>query len=92
MSRDEENLPREPFNQDELLEVWSAFVSRIEAEGKMNLASILSIDTPTLKGTTIHLTFPNATNKVEVERQSFDLLQYLRKHLKNYDIALGYRS
>ncbi|WP_044398392.1 DNA polymerase III subunit gamma/tau [Lacinutrix sp. Hel_I_90] len=85
---DEENLPREPFSQDELLDVWSTFVTRIEAEGKMNLAAILSIDTPTLKGTTIHLTFPNATNKVEVERQSFDLLQYLRKHLKNYDIAL----
>ena len=43
----------------------------------MNLASILSIDTPRLKGTTIHLAFPNATNKVEVERQQYDLLHIL---------------
>ncbi len=85
---DEENLPKEPFTQDELTEVWNAFIVKIEAEGKMNLAAILSIDKPTLKGTTIHLTFPNSTNKVEVERQSFDLLQYLRKKLKNYDISL----
>ncbi|WP_299248585.1 DNA polymerase III subunit gamma/tau [uncultured Lacinutrix sp.] len=85
---DEENLPKEPFTQDELTEVWNAFIIKIEAEGKMNLAAILSIDKPTLKGTTIHLTFPNSTNKVEVERQSFDLLQYLRKKLKNYDISL----
>ncbi|WP_055437398.1 DNA polymerase III subunit gamma/tau [Lacinutrix algicola] len=85
---DEENLPTEPFNQEELTEVWNAFIVKIEAEGKMNLAAILSIDKPTLKGTTIHLTFPNSTNKVEVERQSFDLLQYLRKTLKNYDISL----
>ncbi|MEM5538656.1 DNA polymerase III subunit gamma/tau [Olleya sp. AS48] len=87
---DEENLPRESFNQDELTEVWNAFVHQIEKEGKFNLASILSIDKPTLAedGFSIKLTFPNATNKVEVERQSFDLMSYLRKNLKNYDIAL----
>ncbi|PIB31767.1 DNA polymerase III, subunit gamma and tau [Gaetbulibacter sp. 5U11] len=87
---DEENLPREPFNQDELTEVWNAFVSQIEKEGKFNLASILSIDKPTLAedGFSIKLTFPNSTNKVEVERQSFDLMSCLRKNLKNYDIAL----
>ncbi len=87
---DEENLPKEPFNQDELTEVWNAFVDKIEKEGKFNLASILSIDKPTLApdGFSIQLTFPNATNKVEVERQSFDLMSYLRKNLNNYDIAL----
>ena len=86
---DEQNLPKEPFNQDELVEVWNTFIARIEAEGKMNLAAILSIDKPRLKGTTIYLTFPNSTNKVEVERQSYDLLQFLRKTLKNYDISLN---
>ena len=85
---DEEDLPKEPFNQDELTEVWNTFVLQIESEGKMNLAAILSIDKPRLKGTTIHLTFPNSTNKVEVERQSFNLLQFLRKTLNNYDISL----
>ncbi len=65
-------------------------MSKIEKEGKFNLASILSIDKPTLAadGISIQLTFPNSTNKVEVERQSFDLMTYLRKHLKNYDIVL----
>ncbi len=85
---DEEDLPTEAFTQDELIEVWNTFVLQIEDEGKMNLAAILSIDIPRLKGTTIHLTFPNSTNKVEVERQSFDLLQFLRKTLNNYDISL----
>ena len=85
---DEENLPRESFTQNDLNSKWYTFVDRIDAEGKKNLAAILSIDKPTLKGTEIHLTFPNSTNKVEVERQSFDLLQFLRKSLKNYDISL----
>ena len=43
---------------------------------------------PTLKDTTIHLEFPNATNKIEVERQQYDLLSFLRKQLNNYDIVL----
>ncbi|WP_397362626.1 DNA polymerase III subunit gamma/tau [Olleya sp. R77988] len=87
---DEENLPKEAFNQDELTEVWNQFVDIIEKEGKYNLASILSIDKPTLAddGFSIQLTFPNATNKVEVERQSFDLMSYLRKNLNNYDVTL----
>lgn len=86
---DEANLPREPFDIDDLMPVWHTFISKLRAEGKMNLASILGIDTPKLKGTTIYLEFPNSTNKVEVERQQFDLMQYLRKSLKNYDVSLN---
>ncbi len=86
---DEESLPREPFSEDELLIAWNTFVTRLREEGKMNLASILSIDVPKLKGATIHLEFPNATNKVEVERQQYDLLQFLRQSLKNHDISIA---
>ena len=86
---DEENLPKEVFSEDELLIAWNTFANHLREEGKMNLASILSIDTPKLKGTTIHLEFPNATNKVEVERQQYDLLQFLRQTLKNYDISIA---
>ncbi len=85
---DEEDLPKNLFSQDELLAAWNTFISYLQKEGKFNLASILSIDTPLLKGTTIHLRFPNETNKVEVERQQYDLLTFLRKTLQNYDISL----
>ena len=33
--------------------------------------------------------FPNATNKVEVERQQYDLLAFIRKTLNNFDISLS---
>lgn len=87
---DEENLPKDAFTEEELRNHWKLFVNEIEAKGQFNLASILSIDQPTLAGdgVTVKLTFPNATNKVEVERQSFDLMSYLRKSLNNYDINL----
>ncbi|TYC10138.1 DNA polymerase III subunit gamma/tau [Bizionia gelidisalsuginis] len=85
---DEENLPREKFHEDDFYEFWNAYIKQLETDGKMNLASILSIDKPKLKGTTIQLTFPTSTNKVEVERQQYDLMQFLRQNLKNFDISL----
>jgi len=86
---DEENLPIQPFTEKELITAWNTFIEKLRKDGKHNLASILAIDTPKVKGTIIHLEFPNATNKVEVERQQYDLLSYVRKTLSNYDISLS---
>ncbi|PWH82276.1 DNA polymerase III subunit gamma/tau [Algibacter marinivivus] len=86
---DEENLPKEPFTEKELLTAWNTFIENLRTDGKHNLASILSIDTPKVTGTTINLEFPNATNKVEVERQQYDLLAFIRKTLSNFDISLN---
>ena len=52
------------------------------------MASILQMDTPKLKGTTIHLTYSNNTNKIELERAQFPLMAYLKKTLLNYDLEL----
>lgn len=72
-----------------MVDCWNAFVKITQQKGKHNLASILSIDTPKVKGTTVFLEFPSETNKVELERQQFDLMGYLRKSLSNYDINLS---
>lgn len=86
---DEEDLPKEPFTEEDLIKTWNAYVKILHDSGKFNLASILSIDTPKVIDTTINLEFPNATNKVEVERQQYDLLGYIRKELNNFDISLS---
>ncbi|MFI1773639.1 DNA polymerase III subunit gamma/tau [Thalassobellus citreus] len=85
---DEEDLPKEDFTEADLIAHWKKFTQILIEKGKHNLASILSMDTPKVKGTTIHLEYPNATNKVELERQQYDLMAYLRKSLSNYDISL----
>ena len=51
----------------------------LQKDGKHNLASILSIDTPKVKGTVINLEYPNATNKVELERNQYDLMMLLER-------------
>jgi DNA polymerase III subunit gamma/tau len=86
---EEDDLPKEDFTEKQMLKAWNSYVSIIEKKGKYNLASILNIDTPKLEGTTIHLEFPNATNKVEVERQQYDLLRSLKQELNNFDIRLS---
>ncbi|MCF8273546.1 MAG: DNA polymerase III subunit gamma/tau [Flavobacteriaceae bacterium] len=85
----EEDLPKEDFTEEQLIESWHTFTKKLQAEGKYNLASILSIDTPKVSGTTVHLEFPNSTNKVELERQQYDLLAFIRKELNNFDINLS---
>ncbi|WP_370480179.1 DNA polymerase III subunit gamma/tau [Tamlana flava] len=85
----EDDLPKEHFTEDEFVEVWKAYIDELTNEGKHNLASILSIDTPKVKDTVVHLEFPNATNKLEIERHQYDLLSYVRKALNNFDISLS---
>jgi DNA polymerase-3 subunit gamma/tau len=86
---DEENLPNDPFTLETLIKFWNIFVTKLEADGKYNLAAILQIDTPKLiNENTIRLEFPNTTNKIEVERQQFELLQYLRKSVNNFSLTL----
>jgi DNA polymerase-3 subunit gamma/tau len=86
---DEEDLPNDPFTLETLVKFWSIFVTKLEADGKYNLAAILQIDTPKLiNENTIRLEFPNTTNKIEVERQQFELLQYLRKAVNSFSITL----
>ena len=85
----EEDLPSDAFSEDQMLEFWNAYVDKLEKNGKYNLAAILKIDTPKLTDNfVIQLEFPNSTNKIEVERQQYELLQYLRKSLNNFEIAL----
>jgi len=84
-----ENLPTKEFTEVNMQQVWKEYASIIENKGKFNLLSHLSMGVPKLEGTTIHLEFPNQTIKVEMERAKFDLLNFLREKLENYDIDLS---
>ncbi|MHA7944107.1 DNA polymerase III subunit gamma/tau [Formosa sp. 3Alg 14/1] len=86
---DEVNLPTDDFTEEDMQTAWKDFVTVLEAEGKHNLASILSIDTPKLiDKTTMRVEYPNQTNKVEVERSQFHLMSFIRKRLNNFDVTL----
>lgn len=85
---EEEDLPNEPFSEDEMQDAWKAYIAIAEKEGRHNFASILRIDKPKLIDSAIHVEYPNETNKVEVSRQQYELMKYIRKTLNNYSVTL----
>ena len=88
-SIDESKLPRETFTEEAMQKHWGNFVKKIDTDGRKILASNLASDTPKLLDeSTIWIELPNGTMKKEIEREQFDLMEYLRAHLNNHFISL----
>lgn len=88
-SIDESQLPKSPFTQEVMQQHWADFVHKIDTEGRKILASNLHADIPKLKDeTTIWIEMPNSTMKKEIEREQFDLMEYLKLKLNNHFISL----
>lgn len=86
---DEADLPVSEFTETEMLSAWKDYSKQVEKNGKYNLLSHLTMGTPKLEGSLIHLVFPNDTIKVEVERAKYELLGFLRERLQNYEVDLS---
>lgn len=87
---DEEDLPKDDFSEADLQRHWSDFTEQIDKKGQKILASNLNTDVPKLgKDFTIHIELPNGTMKKEIERESFELMGYLRTKLNNHFIQLN---
>ena len=85
---DEENLPKETVSQEALTEAWKEYTAQMDNKGEKIMASILQMDEPKIKDSTIYLTYSNNTNKIELERAEFPLMAFLKKKLLNYDLTL----
>ena len=60
----------------------------MEKKGRFNIASILRIDKPKLLENTIKLTLPNSINKVELGIEKKEILDFIRRNLKNNNIFI----
>ncbi|KAB7530029.1 DNA polymerase III subunit gamma/tau [Flagellimonas olearia] len=86
---DHEELPKEPFTEEEMQAHWDDFVDQLEDKGRKILASNLQTDVPKLKNDyTIWIELPNSTMKKEVEREQSLMLNYLKEKLNNHSITL----
>ena len=81
-------MPTEDFTLEQMITHWNAYTEIVKGQGKYNFLSHLTMNEPKLKDGMIHLEFPNQTIKIEVERDKFELLTYMRKELQNYNIDL----
>ncbi|AXG72005.1 DNA polymerase III subunit tau [Kordia sp. SMS9] len=86
---DQKELPKDAFTEEKMVEVWNAYVNKIDRKGEKIMASSLSTDVPKLKdATTISIELPNETMKIEIERAQYPLLEFVRAQLNNYDVSL----
>ncbi|EDM44090.1 hypothetical protein SCB49_10882 [unidentified eubacterium SCB49] len=86
---DKQNLPTDPFKEEDLLAAWKEYTKIVQQAGKHILFSHLSMGEPRIEGELIHLVFPNTTIKLEVEREQGELLGFIKKKLNNYNIDLS---
>ncbi|MDN3677565.1 DNA polymerase III subunit gamma/tau [Flavobacterium paronense] len=81
------HLASEPFSETEMHEQWFEYARRMEDKGHHIVASLITINKPTLEGTTIIHELPNESSKLDFEKDK-ELVGYLRGKLHNHDITI----
>ena len=84
----EANFEENPYNETDIVALWEKYSEMMEEKGRFNIASILRIDKPRLVENTINYTLPNSINKVELDIEKKEIIDYIRKNLKNNDIYI----
>ena len=84
----EEDLPKNPFSERELLQKWNEYINILNKKGEKLLASLLSSVNAKVERTTLKLTLPNSRMQTELEKQQSKIIKFFRDELQNYDINL----
>jgi len=84
---------REPFSYERLLEVWNNYIQLLKAADKINLFTILNNFAPTLLNPeVIEISVESKTQEQFVQKESVELLNYLRNELRNFGIEVTYKQ
>jgi hypothetical protein len=86
--KDDVHLPVEAFTETEMLIYWTKYAEKLSEKGFKIMESLLLINDPKLEGSTIVHELPNEGSKIDFETEKFNLLQFLRSHLKNHEIGI----
>ena len=84
-----EELPSEPFTQEQLEQYWGNWKEQKVKKREQNLASLFQLSQPKIiNENSIEYTVPSPLNKVELEREFVYFLPYIREGLNNYSIQI----
>ncbi|MCB7480445.1 DNA polymerase III subunit gamma/tau [Christiangramia sediminis] len=83
-----EKVMDDEFTEEDLVNEWKNYTERLKKKGEKILASIFESQVPSLNNKEIHLTFPNETMKIDLEREENRLMTYLKARLRNTHISL----
>ena len=77
------------FSEKDLQKLWKEYATDLHKKGQKSIASILATDTPKLlENFVIEFTLPNSLMQHQLQKEKPKLLQFLRKKLNNYGIAI----
>ena len=80
---------KEEFNEKDLLDIWDQYYILKKTNMQQNIASILKINNPKLKENySIEFEVPSEINKVELEKELFEILDFLKYKLNNSMIKI----
>ena len=80
---------KEEFNEKDLLDIWNQYYILKKMNMQQNIASILKINNPKLKeNNSIEFEVPSEINKVELEKELFEILDFLKLKLNNSMIKI----
>ena len=83
------NEKKEDFNEKDLLDIWDQYYILKKTNMQQNIASILKINNPKLKENySIEFEVPSEINKVELEKELFEILGFLKFKLNNSMIKI----
>tara|TARA_X000000950_G_scaffold273447_1_gene357257 strand:+ start:1701 stop:2141 length:441 start_codon:yes stop_codon:yes gene_type:complete len=83
------NEKKEDFNEKDLLDIWNQYYILKKTKMQQNIASILKINNPKLKENySIEFEVPSEINKVELEKELFEILDFLKYKLNNSMIKI----
>lgn len=83
-----DDLPKEPFTYEQLMDEWSKYADKLARSGFMLMSSLMGMVPPVVNGTSVSLEMPNEGSKLSFDENKFDLVNYLRKKLSNYDLEI----
>ena len=84
------NEKKEDFNEKDLLDIWDQYYILKKTNMQQNIASILKINNPKLKENySIEFEVPSEINKVELEKELFEILDFLKFKLNNSLIKIN---
>ncbi|TVR38553.1 MAG: DNA polymerase III subunit gamma/tau [Cryomorphaceae bacterium] len=82
---------REEFSEDDLKRVWRNLAEMMKARGRESLFASLTLHAPVMdENKHITLKIANAAQEIEMNREKGEMLEYLRKELRNFAIDLDF--
>jgi DNA polymerase-3 subunit gamma/tau len=80
---------KEPFTQEQLMELWKEYTQKIKEENKINFYTILTTNEPVLtKPNEITVLITNTAQDSILQNELVEFLNFLRTRLKNFEVGI----